>query len=303
DLHEVELDRGGPAEDRYEHPQPALLRADLLHRTVEAREGAVDHAHGVAGLELDLGLGLERALGDLRGEALDLLARDRRDLVGLLAAHEARHPGRGAHQVPSLRVHLHLDEDVAREELPLGGPTLALDHLDHLLGGNEDLAELGREPHLPSALLDGLLHPVFVARVRVDHVKPFGHRPLQCGFERAASHPRTPSTQRRPEGIQSDMTLADMKSIRPRTRAAIREKTTTAIVPARSSGQEGQVTFRSSPATPCPASCTFGFIHATIARAAARPIPSIAERWMPPKTSPLTTPSHPSTRSAMRSKT
>src|SRR5690606_31131376 len=42
DLHEVELDRGGPAEDRYEHPKPALLGADLLHGSVESGEGAVD---------------------------------------------------------------------------------------------------------------------------------------------------------------------------------------------------------------------------------------------------------------------
>src|SRR5690606_31729403 len=49
DLHEVEFDRRGPAEDRNEHPESALLGADFLHRAVEAREGSVDDANGTFG--------------------------------------------------------------------------------------------------------------------------------------------------------------------------------------------------------------------------------------------------------------
>src|SRR5690606_22860672 len=140
--------------------------------------------------------------------------------------------------------------DVAREKLPLGRATLALDDLDDLLGGDEDLAEVLGKALLTGPLLDGLLHPVFVARVGVDHVELLGHRPLQSGFGRGVRHPSRPCAQRIPEGIQSDMTLADTKSIRPRRRAATTVATRTAAVAALSSGQVGQVTFRSSAATP-----------------------------------------------------
>src|SRR5512133_1756618 len=129
-LHEVELDGGRAAEDRHEHAHLPLVRLDLLDRAVEVRERAVDHADLVALLEQHLGLGLERALGDLGSEALDLDVAHRRDLVRRLGVpDEAGDLGRPLHEVPGLEVHLHVDEDVAREELALGGLLLPLHHL------------------------------------------------------------------------------------------------------------------------------------------------------------------------------
>src|SRR5438477_10119493 len=79
-LHEIELHRGGPPEDRDQHPDPALVRVHLLHRAVEVGEGPVHHPHVVALLELHLGLGLERAFAQLGGEPGDLVLAHRRRL-------------------------------------------------------------------------------------------------------------------------------------------------------------------------------------------------------------------------------
>src|SRR5207253_8724745 len=50
--------------------------------------------------------------------------------------------GRALHQMPRLVGHLHLDEDVAREEAPLADRLLPALHLDHFLGRHQHLAEL-----------------------------------------------------------------------------------------------------------------------------------------------------------------
>src|SRR5690606_12178369 len=77
DLGEVELDGGGPPEDRDEHLDLLLVRLDLLDGGREARERAVDDADRVALLEDDLRLGLALALGHGRVDAGDVLGRYR----------------------------------------------------------------------------------------------------------------------------------------------------------------------------------------------------------------------------------
>src|SRR5512142_1971120 len=100
-LHEVQLDRGRPAEDRHEDAELALVGLHLLHRAVEVREGAVDDPHLIALLELDPRLGLERALRDLGREARHLGVRDARDIPRVLgAADEPGHLGRRLDHVP-----------------------------------------------------------------------------------------------------------------------------------------------------------------------------------------------------------
>src|SRR5690349_2956017 len=234
-LHEIQLHRRGAAEDRDQHPHAALVGVHFLDGAVEVREGAVHHPHAVAFLELHLRLRLERALGELGGEARDLVLAHRRRLGGV--ADEAGDLGRVLDQVPGAVVELHLHEDVAWEELALRGALLALHHLDDVLHRDEDVAEVLLERVLLDLLLEALLRLVLEARVRVDHVpllvdlgplRHGGHRFYRLGFwilsVRNCQH----------------------RSKRPSSTAAIRLATMTATVAARVSGRPGQLTLRSS---------------------------------------------------------
>src|SRR3954463_11543048 len=76
-LHEVQLHRRRAAEDGDEHPHAPLVRIHFLDGAVEVGERSVDHPHVVSLLELHLGLGLERSLGELGGQAGDLVLAHR----------------------------------------------------------------------------------------------------------------------------------------------------------------------------------------------------------------------------------
>src|SRR5256885_1424723 len=238
-LHEIELHRGRATEDGDEHPHAPLVRIHFLDRAGEVGEGAVDHAHVVTFLELDLRLGLERSLGKLGGQPGDLVLAHRRRPGRV--ADESGDLRRVLDEVPGPVVELHLHEDVAGEELPLRGPLLPLHHLHHVLHGDEDVAEELVERVLLDLLLEGLLRLVLEARVRVDHV-PFlvdllallrGHRqgiPHTVGFW-ILSVRNCQSTSKRPSSA-----------------AAMRLATITAMVAARGSARPGQLTLRSSAA-------------------------------------------------------
>ena len=88
-----------------------------------------------------LGLGLSVPSEICVVSRCHLRVRDRRRLLVGAAPDEPGHLGRVLHQVPGPVVHLHLNEDVAGEELPLRGLLLALHHLDDLLHRDEDLPE------------------------------------------------------------------------------------------------------------------------------------------------------------------
>ena len=83
-------------------------------------------------------------------DLLDLLRRQRR---GLLArADEAGDLRRVLDEVPRVVGHLHLDDDVAREELALDLAALAALHLDQRLGRDADVSELLLHAHRLDAL-------------------------------------------------------------------------------------------------------------------------------------------------------
>ncbi len=66
--------------------------------------------------------------------------------------------------------HVHLDQDVAGEE-PLGGHDfLAAAHLDDVLGGNEDLANLALQPVGLHALRERFGHLLLETRVSVNDI-------------------------------------------------------------------------------------------------------------------------------------
>src|SRR5690606_6285058 len=86
DLAVVQLDRGGPAEDRHEDPNLLLVGIDLFDRPCEVRERTVRNADVVALLEDDARLRLRLALRHLLRDDRDLpLGDDHR----VAAANEA----------------------------------------------------------------------------------------------------------------------------------------------------------------------------------------------------------------------
>src|SRR2546423_1334081 len=78
--------------------------------------------------------------------------------------------------MPRLVVELHVDEDVAREELARGDLRLAFDQLLHLLGRNQDLAEILLLAERPDALFERGFGLLLGARVGMYDVPLLRHR-------------------------------------------------------------------------------------------------------------------------------
>src|SRR5215471_604934 len=174
-LPELELDRGRPPEDRHRHAQLRLVVVDVLDGAVEVGERALAHPHRLANLEQHLGLGLLHALLHLLQDVLHFLVADRRRLPAVRPADKTRDLGRVLHQVPGVVGHVHFDEHVAGEELPLGDVLLAALHLDDLLGRHQDLAELLLHACAVDAIEQRLLHRLLETRVGVNHVPAHRH--------------------------------------------------------------------------------------------------------------------------------
>ena len=137
---------------------------------------AVDDAHIFAVLELHPRLGLERALVNLLRQPQHLALGHGRRAGG--RADKAGNLGRGLNQMPREVVELHLHQHVAGEELALGRLFLApFGQLYHILGRDEQLAELGAQIGELNPLLEALLGSILVPRIRVHHV-PFKMRVL-----------------------------------------------------------------------------------------------------------------------------
>src|SRR5882672_5468528 len=175
-LPELELDRRRPPEDRHRHAQLRLVVVDVLDRAMEIGERAFAHPHRLADLEQHLGLGFLHALLHLLQDVLHFLVADGRWLAAMRAADEAGDLGRVLHQVPGVVSHVHLDENVAGEELPLGNVLLPAFHLDDFLGGHQDLAEFLLHARPAYAIEQRLLHRFLEARVGVHHVPAHRHR-------------------------------------------------------------------------------------------------------------------------------
>src|SRR4051794_27516285 len=96
-----QLDRHRPAEDRQLHAHPAHGLEDLLDLPLHALEGAVDHLHPVARVELGPAPDLLRGLVPPGGanHPVDLALRHRRRWPGHRPAHEVPHPRRLPEQV------------------------------------------------------------------------------------------------------------------------------------------------------------------------------------------------------------
>src|SRR5206468_2099579 len=92
------------------------------------------------------------------------------------AANESRDLRRRPHQVPGVVIQLHVNEDVAGEELPRRDLRLTLHELLHLLGRNQDLAEELLLAERLDALFEGRLRLLLRARVGMNDVPLLSHR-------------------------------------------------------------------------------------------------------------------------------
>ena len=141
-----------------EHQGSDTLTAYLLSLSAEAGSDyaipdaarARMEAGLLAFVEGDARLGLLRALGHLRVDRGDVLLVDR-DRVR--TTQESGHLGRVLDEVIGALVQLHLNEDVPGVKLARSRPLLALDHLQHRLCWNQNLAELTVHGHLLDTLL------------------------------------------------------------------------------------------------------------------------------------------------------
>ena len=104
----------------------------------------------------------------LMQDLVDLLARERRRLRA--GADEPGDLRRVLHHMPRVVGHVHLDQDVAREEPPRALHLAAAALLDDVLGRDQHLADLVLQPVRLHALLERLPHLVLEARVGVDDV-------------------------------------------------------------------------------------------------------------------------------------
>src|SRR5690606_14919036 len=179
--------------------------------------------HHVADVEGDVGLGGLARAGDAEGgEHARLLLGGERYRVGG-GADEARDARGVAHHLPGLvglvRVvtQVHLDEDVAWEEL-LGLHLLVATRLDHdLLGGDHDLVDAVGHPERAGAVQDVLLGLLFVPHVGVDGVPLDAHAltPIWC----LAPRPR-PQTMK-PIRLPSVRSATNRKSAVSRTKISV----------------------------------------------------------------------------------
>src|SRR6185436_15511715 len=200
DLPELELHRRWPAEDQDRDADLALLVVHFLDRSVEVVERAVGDAHVLAHLEQHLGLRLLHALLHLVQDVLDLLVGDRGG-AHRGAADEAGHLGRALHQVPGLVGHVHLHQDVAREEAPLADGLGTGLHLDDFLGRHQHLAELVRHARALDAVEQGGLDALLLARIGVHHVPAHRHAHPPCPSSFWVTHSRPVSTTQRKSAI------------------------------------------------------------------------------------------------------
>src|SRR5258708_11538724 len=208
-LQEVQLHRGGPAEDGNHDLEGVAVQVDLLHHPLEVRERAVDDAHALPALEGVLRLRLLDRLLDLVEDLVRLLLGEGHGAVA--GAHEARDlwgvldqmPGGGGGllAVRSL-LGFDLDQDVAGEEAGGGLHLLAPLHLHHFLGGNLDAADVSVHAVCFGPLTQALRHLLLEARVGVHDVPLLGHQ----GFHRATSSRPGRGPARRPGPGSRDRT-------------------------------------------------------------------------------------------------
>src|SRR3972149_3884304 len=172
-LEEVQLDRRLAAKERYEDPHLAFIQVDLIHDADEVDEGPVDDAHALADDEADAHARLLRL--HLAEDALDLRLFQRHRPHA--RADEAGHAGRVAHDEPGaarlrgvLLQQIHVNQDVAGEDLARDGAAHAAVHLDLVHRRHEDAMNEVAGVHRCDAVLEVGLDAVLVAGVGVDDV-------------------------------------------------------------------------------------------------------------------------------------
>src|SRR5215471_94040 len=197
DLRVFELHRRRAPEDRDCDLEPSFFFVNLLDEPVERGEWSVADAHLLPDFKGNRGLRSLDPLLHLMHDPCSLVIADRRrppassekpgDLSGVLD------------EMPSLVIHIHLDQHVAWKEFALRAHLSAALDLDHLLCRNENSFEFFGKTLLLGPLADQARDLLFEAGVTVDYVPAARHclHPnLNARARRsAARQPKTPDPQ------------------------------------------------------------------------------------------------------------
>src|SRR5690606_26991572 len=140
DLAELELHRSRATENEHRHLEPALFVVNFFNTAIEVSKWTVNDANHFTRLEQRFRLRLVTAVGYATQNGLCLFIGDRRRLV--CGTTNETHDARGIlDQVPSPFVHFHLNQHITWEELTFAFALLAITHLDHFFGRNQNLAK------------------------------------------------------------------------------------------------------------------------------------------------------------------
>src|SRR5690606_18916401 len=120
--------------------------------------------------------GLFHALLHLLQDLFHFLVTDGRRLAAMCRTDETGDLGGVLHQVPGLVVHFHFDQDIAREEFPLGNTLLPALHFHDLFGRDHDAPEFLLHAGAPHALFQSALHRLFKAGIGMYYVPAHRHR-------------------------------------------------------------------------------------------------------------------------------
>ena len=188
--------------------------------------GTILDPHHFARLEQHLGTRLLDPVLHLLHDLFDFLFGNRRRLVGR-TTNKTGDFRRALDEMPRLVVHLHLDQHITREELPLGNALLARLQFDDFLDGNQHLTECILHSLALNTLDERALHAFFEPRVGMNDIPPLAHDFL---------HPR----------IRSYSAHSILLSVIQRKNAMTTTKANTNPVVCKVSLRDGQTTFLAS---------------------------------------------------------
>src|SRR6202049_5203089 len=167
-LVELEFDRSFAAEDGDQRADLLLLGLDLVDDAGEIKERAARYLDAIALGEVDLEL--RRLDAHLFEDRLHFFFLKRDGfLAGTGRADKAGDAGRVTHDVPRRVVHVHLDQNVARENFLRRDLALAVFEFDFVFHRDEHAENLVRHVHRMDAPLEIRLDLVLVTRAGVDH--------------------------------------------------------------------------------------------------------------------------------------
>src|SRR5690606_19435692 len=174
DLTELQLYRRRASKNQNSHLNATLLVVDLFDHTIEVGEWTVSYANNFTRLKQGLRLRLVATISNTAQNSLSFLVGNRGGLIGS-TTNESHNPRGILDQVPGTLGHIHLDQNVAREELALTLALLPVTHLHDFFRGDQDFAEMIFHTGKLDALDQGAHDMLLVTRVSMNHIPTLSH--------------------------------------------------------------------------------------------------------------------------------